>query len=386
MLQNADTVPHAVSPVPDGEVTGAEFYRRAAAAPLAGRIAAAGPIVIGGRSLPTRFFLAPLAGYTHLAFRLVLRRIGGLGLATTDLVLASMLWSERRKSLELVETCPDDRPLSVQIFSGETRDLVKAAVWLQEHGYEAIDINMGCPMAKVNSSGGGARLMCNVEGAVNMVSRVINAVKLPVTVKMRLGWDASMITAPELAVAFEEIGVAAVTVHGRTRSQGFHGTVDREGIRQTVAAVRTMPIIANGDVRTPDEAFSMMRDTGCAAVAIGRGAMLDPWIFRRIQRLANGETAAWEPTADEQIGFLSDHFSLMVRQHDDFACLMFRKFAAWYGSRLGIPEDLEDRLRRFESFAEFDEIIEHIRRRHGERTCSVATALVKTPNGPIEHW
>ena len=385
MSQDAEIAALAASDIRNGGVTGATVYRRADAAPLAGPLVAE-PIVIGGRTLPTRFFLAPLAGYTHLAFRLVLRGIGGLGLATTDLVLASMLWSERRKSLDLVETCPDDRPLSVQIFSGETSHLVKAAIWLQEHGYEGIDINMGCPMAKVNSSGGGARLMCNVDGAVRMVSRVIDAVKLPVTVKMRLGWDSSMITAPELAVALEDIGVAAVTVHGRTRSQGFHGTVDREGIRQTVAAVRSMPIIANGDVRTPDDAFSMMRDTGCAAIAIGRGAMLDPWIFHRIQRLANGETDVYEPTVDEQIGFLSSHFSLMARQYDDFACLMFRKFAAWYGSRLGIPEDLEDRLRRFESFAEFDEILHQIRLRHGERICSVPTALVKTPNGPVEHW
>ena len=349
-------------------------------------IRAAEPIDIGRRTLPSRFFLAPLAGYTHLAFRLVLRGIGGLGLATTDLVLASMLWSERKKSLDLVETCDDDRLLSVQIFSGETRDLVKAAVWLQDHGYAGIDINMGCPMAKVNSSGGGARLMCNVDGAVAMVSRVMDAVKLPVTVKMRLGWDAQTMTAPELAAALEDIGVAAVTVHGRTRSQGFHGGVNRDGIRQTVDAVRSMPIIANGDVRTADDAFSMMRDTGCAAVAIGRGAMLDPWIFRRIQRMAAGDTAEYEPSADEQIGFLTNHFSLMTQQHDEHACVLFRKFAAWYGSRLGIPEDLEDRLRRFESYAEFDAIVDHIRHRHGERRCSVPTALVKTPNGPVEHW
>ena len=362
--------------------TATQLSGRAGAIPLA----ASGSIVIGGRTLPTRFFLAPLAGYTHLAFRMVLRGIGGLGLATTDLVLASMLWSERRKSLDLVETCDDDRPLSVQIFSGETHHLVKAAIWLQEHGYEGIDINMGCPMAKVNGAGGGARLMCNVDGAVNMVSRVIDAVRLPVTVKMRLGWDSKTPTAPQLAEAFEDIGVAAVTVHGRTRSQGFHGPVNRDGIRDTVAAVRSMPVIANGDVRTPEDAFSMMRETGCAAVAIGRGAMLDPWIFRRIKRLANGETSDWEPSADEQVQFLSDHFTLMARQHADRACLMFRKFAAWYGSRLGIPEDLEDRLRRFESFAEFDDIICQVRSRHGERAGSVATALVKTPNGPVEHW
>lgn len=347
---------------------------------------AATPVNIGGRFLATRFFLAPLAGYTQLAFRLALRRTGGVGLATTDLVLASMLWSERPKSMDLVQTCEEDRPLTVQIFGGETKDLVKAARWLKAHGYEAIDINMGCPMAKVNSSGGGARLMCNVDGAVEMVSRVIDAVDLPVTVKMRLGWDSSMITAPELAASFENIGVAAVTVHGRTRSQGFHGTVCREGIRNTVRAVRSMPIIANGDVRTPQDAISMMNDTGCAAVAIGRGAMLDPWIFRRIQSYLAEDPTPFEPSRDEQIDFLVTHFALMTEQHDGFACLMFRKFAAWYGARLGIPEDLEDRLRRFESFAEFDEIVEQIRRRHGERKSEVPTALIKVPNGPVEHW
>jgi len=344
------------------------------------------PLAIGRRLLATRFFLAPLAGYTHLAFRLALRRIGGPGLATTDLVLASMLWSERPKSMELVQTCAEDRPLSVQIFGGETRDLVKAARWLQDHGYEGIDINMGCPMAKVNGSGGGARLMCNVEGAVGMVGRVIEAVNLPVTVKMRLGWDSSSITAPELAAAFEDIGVAAVTVHGRTRSQGFHGEVNRNGIRETVSAVRSMPIIANGDVRTPEDALSMMSDTGCAAVAIGRGAMLDPWIFRRIQNRLAGELVPWEPSRDEQLDFLVTHFTLMAQQHDDYACIMFRKFAAWYGARLGIPEDLEDRLRRFESFAEFDAIVDQIRLRHGERRCEIPTALIKVPNGPVEHW
>lgn len=344
------------------------------------------PIMIGNRTLATRFFLAPLAGYTHLAFRLVLRRIGGMGLATTDLVLASMLWSGRRKSLELVQTCPEDRPLSVQIFGGETKDLIKAARWLQERGYEGIDINMGCPMAKVTGSGGGARLMCNVDGAVGMVGRVIEAVNLPVTVKMRLGWDHSSLAAPELAAALEDIGVAAVTVHGRTRAQGFHGTVNRDGIRQTVDAVRSMPIIANGDVRTPVDAISMMQDTGCAAVAIGRGAMLDPWIFRRLEHLVSGSTETFEPSPEEQIDFLATHFTLMAQQHGEYACLMFRKFAAWYGAQLGIPEDLEDRLRRFESFAEFDQIVEQVRLRHGERSNVVPTALVKVPNGPIEHW
>ena len=306
-------------------------------------------------------------------------------MATTDLVQATMLWSGHGRSRELVATTPEDRPLSVQIFSGRTDDLIRAAVWLQENGYEGVDINMGCPMAKVNGSGGGARLMCSTDSAVRMVEQLIAAVRLPVTVKMRLGWDSSMITAPQLAAAFEQIGVAAVTIHGRTRAQGFHGTVNRDGIRQVVEAVRTMPVIANGDVRTVDEAFQMMHETGCAAVAIGRGAMLDPWIFRRIQSTLQTGTAA-DPDADEQLQFLQQHFELMQQQHADRSCVLFRKFAAWYGATLGIPEDLEDRLRRFETVDEFQQIVAAIRQRHGERARKVPTALLKVPNGPVEHW
>lgn len=342
-------------------------------------------VAIGSRQLPSRFFLAPLAGYTHLAFRVVLRRLGGLGLATTDLVQAQMLVSQTRKSMELVETSPEDNPLSVQIYSGVVDHLVAAAIWLEDNGYQGIDINMGCPMAKVNGQGGGARLMCDTAGATEMVGRVIDAVNLPVTVKMRLGWDRDNLTAPELATAFEDIGVAAVTVHGRTRQQGFHGSVNREAIRETVDAVRTMPIVGNGDVRTAKEAISMIKETGCAAVAIGRGAMLDPWIFRKIQDLEAGREIR-EPSSDEQIEFLSQHFHVMAEQHGDYSCLLFRKFAAWYGAKLGIPEDLEDGLRQIESAAHFDQLVGEIRRRHGERASSVPTALIKVPNGPVERW
>ncbi len=342
-------------------------------------------VTIGCRKLHSRFFLAPLAGYTHLAFRVMLRRLGGLGMATTDLVQAQMLVSQTRKSMELVETSPEDRPLSVQIFGGVIEHLVAAARWLEDHDYQGIDINMGCPMAKVNGAGGGARLMCDTSGATEMVGRVIEAVKLPVTVKMRLGWDSDNLTAPELAAAFEQIGVAAVTVHGRTRHQGFQGSVSRAGITETVAAVKSMPVIANGDVCTPADAFSMLEETGCSAVAIGRGAMLDPWLFRRLNDIEAGQEPR-EPTTDEQIAFLSDHFELMTQQHGDYSCQLFRKFAAWYGARLGIPEDLEDRLRRFESAAEFAGIVDQIRKRHGERQSTIPTALVKVPNGPVERW
>ena len=343
-------------------------------------------IVIGGRAIPTRYFLAPLAGYTQLEFRLVLRELGGLGLATTDLVQATHLLSKTKKSIDLIETNEADSPLSVQIYSGHTDQLVGAAKWLEDHGHGGVDLNLGCPMAKVNSQGGGARLLCDTENACDLVSQVVDAVQIPVTVKMRLGWDSATITAPELAAEFEKSGVAAITIHGRTREQGFHGVVDLEGIRETVRAVKEVPVIGNGDVTTVDEAFQMREFTGCSAVAIGRGAMLDPWIFKKIERRLAGDAEPFEPSADEQVDFLARHFSFMIAQRGDFACQLFRKFAAWYGAKLGVPEDLEDRLRRFESSAEFDEIISQIRKRHGERASEIPTALMKVPNGPVERW
>lgn len=308
-----------------------------------------------------------------------------MGLATTDLVQATMLLSGRRKSLELIETVPHDRPLSVQIFSGLRDELVRAARWLEDHGYEGVDLNMGCPMAKVNGQGGGARLMCDADAARATVAAVVDTVSIPVTVKMRLGWDSDHLSAPRLAREFEQVGAAAVTIHGRTRQQGFHGSVNLDGIRQTVQAVKRIPVIGNGDVRTVADARRMLAVTGCAAVAIGRGAMLDPWIFRKLAAAARGDVPP-DPSPNEQIDFLVRHFTLMCRQHGEYSCTLFRKFAGWYGARLGIPEDLEDRLRRLTSSGQFDAIVDEIRRRHGERQSSIPTALVKVPNGPVERW
>ncbi|MCY2964111.1 MAG: tRNA-dihydrouridine synthase [Planctomycetota bacterium] len=348
-----------------------------------------GPITLGGRQLASRYFLAPLAGYTHLSFRRVIRSLGGVGLCTTDLVQASHLVSGTKWARELVQTHPDDNPLTVQIYGGQVKHMVAAARWLEDHGYQAIDINMGCPMAKMTGSGGGARLMCDGDGACSLVGQVVNAVKLPVSVKMRLGWDRSRLTAPLLAEEFEQLGVVAITIHGRTRQQGFGGEVCLDGIRAVVEAVKKIPVVGNGDVRTADDAIRMRQVTGCAAVAIGRGALLDPWIFRRIALAERGERAAADfvPTRDEQIAFLRLHFQLLVEQHGEYlSCRNFRKFAAWYGARLGIPEDLENRLRQFESVTEFDEIANAIHERHGERVEPLPTALIKVPNGPNEYW
>lgn len=244
---------------------------------------------------------------------------------------------------------------------------------------------MGCPMAKVNGQGGGARLLCDADNACRLVERIVQSVKLPITVKMRLGWDRDSISAPYLARRFEQAGVCAITIHGRTRQQGFRGQVDLEAIARTVQAVDSIPVIGNGDVRSVDDAVHMRKFTGCAAVAVGRGAMLDPWIFRKLDDLEHGRIPR-EPTRDEQMNFLGRHFRLMTEQHHERSCVLFRKFAAWYGATLGIPADLEDRLRRFTDYDEFDEIVTEIRQRRCDPSSRIATALIKVPNGPVERW
>ena len=192
--------------------------------------------------------------------------------------------------------------------------------------------------------------------------------------------------------------MAAITIHGRTHRR-ILGEVNPEG-SAVVEAVEQIPVVGSGDVRTAADALLMRGLTGCAAVAIERGALFDPWIFRRLQHSpasrrhqpaggthASSNPAIYEPSPAEQIDFLSRHFQLMVEQHGEFqSCRMFRKFAAWSGARLGIPEDLEDRLRRFESVVEFEQIIAEIRERHGTRRDPRPTAEVKVPNGPVEYW
>src|SRR5437868_1698666 len=233
---------------------------------------------LGSLTLASRYLLAPLAGYTNLSFRLAVRELGGLGGATTDLVNARALLVRSRKTMELLQTCPQDRPVAVQIYGANPSEMAEAARWLEGYGVSSVDINMGCPVHKVVRGGGGSALMCDAVNTVGLVRTVVEAVRIPVTVKMRLGWDDDNLSAPFFAREFEKAGVAAVTVHGRTREQGFGGAVNLGGIRAVAEAVERIPVIGNGDVRTVADAEVMLA-TGCAGVAIGRGALLNPWLF-----------------------------------------------------------------------------------------------------------
>ena len=216
---------------------------------------------LGSLTLRSRYVLSPLAGYTNHPYRVAVRELGGLGLATTELVSTRALLLGSSKTKEFIETSAADAPLAVQIYGADPIEMRDSAQWLEAYGAASVDINMGCPVNKVTKGGGGSAMMCNVAGTTQLVRTIVDGVRIPVTVKMRLGWDDANHTAPNLARELEQIGVAAVTIHGRTREQGFSGRVNLDGIRAVVDAVERMPIIGNGDVRSIADAERMFAET-----------------------------------------------------------------------------------------------------------------------------
>lgn len=364
----------------------------------------------GSLELRSNLFLSPLAGYTNLPFRLTLREIGGLDLATTDLVNARSLLEKNPKAFKLIETSPADRPLAVQLFGSVPEEMRDAAVMLQERGVSSIDINMGCPVRKVCKVGGGSAMMTELDRTAALVKGMVDAVRIPVTAKMRLGWDDENLTAPDLARALEGVGVAAVFVHGRTREQGFTGTVNLAGIRAVVAAAKGIPVIGNGDVTTPAAAKRMFDETGCAGVSIGRGAFYDPWIFVRTREFLTTGVLPAEPAFDERLRVMCRHLDLMVEVFGEtHGCRMFRKVAPWYSKRFGPVHEFNKRVVQLASRAHFHEILaDYVRWRaqfldeRGElrpqyRPAPLASSFMQepgvaarsaipVPKGPVEVW
>ena len=310
---------------------------------------------LGPYTLTSNLFLSPLAGYTNLPMRLTLRELGGLGWATTDLVNARSLLERNPTALKLVESTPEDRPLSIQLFGSVPEEMRDAAALCESLGVQSVDINMGCPVRKVTKIGGGSAMMTELSKTAALVRGMIDAVKIPVTAKMRLGWDDDNLTAPDLARALEDAGVAAVFVHGRTRAQGFSGTVNLAGIRSVVSAVKTIPVIGNGDVTTPEAARAMMEETGCAGVSIGRGAFYDPWIFKRTDHLLRTGELLPEPGFAERLRVMGLHFERYCAFYGEaHGARLFRKVAPWYAKRFGPSKAFKQRIISIGSRADYE--------------------------------
>lgn len=309
---------------------------------------------IGALSLETPLLMAPMAGYTDLGFRMILRSMGGLGLAFAEMLSPhSILFGGGKRRREMLATSPADRPLGYQIYGTDPGLMSEAARWLEGWGASVVDINMGCPQREITSSDAGAALLKDPALAVKIAERVVAAVSIPVTVKMRLGWSSESIVAADLARDMERAGVAAVTVHGRTRHQAFKGKVDLDGIRRVVEAVERIPVIGNGDVTSPEAAMRMLRETGCAGIMVARGAVKDPWLVRHIWQAVRGLPPLDPPSREERLWLLRHHFEQTVLNNgEQKAAVIFRKWIPGYSARLGLQKQLLVRLMRITDHSE----------------------------------
>lgn len=306
------------------------------------------PLQIGPVSLDTNLLLAPIAGYCDLAFRIICREQGGVGLACTDLLSPQGLLRGTATSLDLARTHDADRPVGMQLYGADPTIMAEGARWAADHGATVVDINMGCPVDKVTKKDGGSKLMCDLDSAVRIAEAVREALPgdVPLTCKMRLGWSESDCTAgvaPQLATRLVRAGAAAITVHGRTTEQKFRGDCRLEGIRRVVEAVAELdprvPVIGNGDVKSPEDALRMFRETGCAGIMIGRGALAAPWLFRDIwaAQLAQHGTGAIspEPTDAEKLAIVRRYFDLMREFRDDkYALMQINRRISWFAKRI----------------------------------------------------
>lgn len=301
---------------------------------------------VGDVQLETNLFLAPVAGYFDLAYRLVARSVpgvacraehvggpcdvgdgtyGSLGLACTELLCPHSLLRESDKAMWRAATSSEDTPVCMQLYGSDADILAEAARWAETRGATIIDINMGCPVDKVTKKHGGSKLLCEPEHAADLAKAVVDAVSVPVTAKIRLGWDNTCLVADSLPARLCDVGVAMITVHGRTTAMKFKPSVRLDGITQTVEGVKKrfphVPVIGNGDITTPADAEKMIAVTGCDGVMVARGAMGQPWLFRDIAyRLATGEDPPPLPRAD-RAQLVLDHFENLCRYRDETVAL-----------------------------------------------------------------
>lgn len=266
---------------------------------------------IGNVDLKNNIILAPMAGITDLPFRLICKE-NNAGLVYTEMVSAKALLYDDSKTKLLLKTREEERPLTVQIFGSDLKAIAYASKYVSKFA-DIVDINMGCPAPKVVKNGDGSKLLLNLELVRKIVETAVENSKVPVTVKMRIGWDMENIVAVEAAKIIESAGASAITVHGRTRSQFYSGNADWNIIKQVKESVK-IPVIGNGDIKTPKEAKKALEKSNVDAIMIGRGAFGNPWIFREIEQYLRTGKCPERPSKQERLDTIIKHIHLEVEQ------------------------------------------------------------------------
>ena len=317
---------------------------------------------IGGTELSGRAVLAPMAGVTDFAFRELCRTCGA-AFTTTEMVSARALCYHDAKSRELLFMPENERPAAVQIFGHEPEIMAEAAqIALEISGASVLDINMGCPVGKIVRAGDGSALMKTPELAGRIIEAVCSAVRVPVTVKFRKGWDNGSVNAVEFAKLCEQAGASAVTVHGRTRAQLYSGRADWDIIREVKRAV-TIPVAANGDVFSGADAAHILRYTGCDLVMIGRGCFGDPWIFGRANAAIEGKTEPQLPPLGERLDAAVHQIERLSEQRGEhYACLEARHQLPWYLHGIAYSGPYRQELVRVETLDDIRKAVSRAKR------------------------
>ena len=311
---------------------------------------------IGNVKVENNLILAPMAGVTDLPFRLLCKE-EGCGLLYTEMVSAKAILYNNKNTEELMQVTEGENPIALQLFGSDPEIMAEIAKRVEERPFDIIDVNMGCPVPKVVNNGEGSALMKNPVLVGKIISAMASAVKKPVTIKIRKGFDDNSVNAVEIARIAQESGAAAVAVHGRTREQYYSGKADWDIIAKVKQAV-SIPVIGNGDVKSAEDAIRMMDETGCDGVMIGRGSQGNPWIFRQVSHYMKTGEHLLKPGMDEVKSMILRHAALQKEYKGEYIGIReMRKHFAWYTAGYPNSAALRNRINYIESFTELEELV-----------------------------